>query len=79
MGRIDFTDEDLKQFKPIVREAILRLQRQQEERVAPQQGLRPEPVGIKILEHKTHEDFDREWWARYKGGAIYHDPPKEAE
>ena len=75
MGRIDFTDEDLKQFNPVIREAILRLQRQQEEARDPGPNLRPEPLGIKVLQHKTHEDFDAEWKSRYKDGAIWHDPP----
>lgn len=75
MARIDFTDEDLAQFDPAVQEALLRLQRQQEADRAPPPNLRPEPLGIKILEHKTHEDFDEEWRRRYKDGAIWHDTP----
>jgi hypothetical protein len=75
MGRIDFTEEDLQQFKPVIREAILRLQRQQEEARHPEPDLRTPPLGIDIIEHKTHEDFDREWKSRYKNGAIWHDPP----
>jgi hypothetical protein len=74
VARIDFTDEDLEQFEPSVQEALLRLARQQLELKQPRQSpISPSP-GLKVTEHKTPEDFDREWRARYNQGTIHVDP-----
>ena len=70
MPRIDFDYDDLDQFTPQVREAILRLDRQQDEAAtkakAPTPSLRPDVVSIS----KGEDDAKRATLQRNHSGGI---------
>lgn len=74
MPQIDFTEDDLEQFEPLVREALLRLARQQLESQEPRQPTSRTEPNLQILEHKKPEDLEAEWRRRYNQGVIHVDP-----
>jgi hypothetical protein len=70
---VEFTEDDLEQFEPPVREALLRLWRHQVSRKPPEDSI-PQAPGLKVTDHKTADDLAKEWRDHYKGGAVHRDP-----